>query len=238
METRTLRLLEGFALEPAEAALRLPVAIQRLLAFVALRGSCHRSVLAGTLWPDVPEMQALARLRTDVWRLNKLAPGLLRVEGASIALSECVAVDCRQQERFASALLRQGGGDVDWLRAGLRTLWAGTLLPGWYDDWVLRERERLAQLRLHALELMAQLLVDEDELEVALQLALEAVRTEPLRETANAVLMRVYLAEGNVSDAVRQYHLFRRHLNAELGLDPSPGLRELLPRPRRPLASR
>ena len=28
----------------------------------------------------------------------------------------------------------------------------GELLPDWYDDWVLLERERFRQLRLHALD--------------------------------------------------------------------------------------
>ena len=72
----------------------------------------------------------------------------------------------------------------------------------------------------------------QNELEIALQLALEAVRAEPLRETANATLMSVYLAEGNVSDAVHQYDVFREMLHKELGVEPSPRLAALLPRQR------
>jgi DNA-binding SARP family transcriptional activator len=65
-----------------------------------------------------------------------------------------------------------------------------------------------------------------------LELALEAVRTEPLRETANAVLMSVYLAEGNASDAIHQFRSFSDLLRRELGLEPSPRLAALLPRQR------
>ena len=60
------------------------------------------------------------------------------------------------------------------------------------------------------------------DLPAALHLALEAVRAEPLRESANARLIEVYLAEGNVCDALRQYDAFRALLQRELGLEPSP----------------
>ena len=33
------------------------------------------------------------------------------------------------------------------------------LLPGWYDDWVIFERERIRQQLLHALEILSRRLV-------------------------------------------------------------------------------
>ncbi len=44
--------------------------------------------------------------------------------------------------------------------------------------------------------------------------------------------MSVYLAEGNVSDAIHQYDVFCTLLHRELGLCPSPRLAGLLPRQR------
>ena len=41
--------------------------------------------------------------------------------------------------------------------------------------------------------------------------------------------MSVYLAEGNVWDAIHQYDAFRDLLKRELGLEPSPMLGGLLP---------
>ncbi|MEV0284775.1 bacterial transcriptional activator domain-containing protein [Kribbella sp. NPDC050820] len=91
------------------------------------------------------------------------------------------------------------------------------------------ERERLNQLRIHALEVAVRQLTERGQLHAALRLALEAVRAEPLRETANAVLMSVYLAEGNVADAIHHYLLFRDLLQRELDLEPSTRVTELLP---------
>lgn len=112
-------------------------------------------------------------------------------------------------------------GEYSWLRSG-------DLLPGWYDDWVLLERERVRQLRLHALETAAQRLAVRGAHLEALQLAFEAVRLEPLRESAHRAVIAVHLAEGNVIDAVRHYEWFRAVLAAELGVAPSEHLSALV----------
>jgi DNA-binding SARP family transcriptional activator len=224
-----LRLLREFALEDAGTRIDVPVGTQRLIAFLALRGPSHRCFVAGMLWPEVPESQALASLRTGVWRVNRARTGCLVADGAQLGLPDEVAVDTHEHEDFTSRLLREHVEDEDWIAENWDVLWRGELLPGWYDDWVVFERERLHQLRLHALEYLAALMTRRGDLPAALHLALEAVRAEPLRESANARLIDVYLAEGNVYDALRQYDAFRALLQRELGLEPSPQLSGLLP---------
>jgi DNA-binding SARP family transcriptional activator len=224
-----LHLLGGFTFETSGTPVSVSESLQRLLAFLALRGPSHRNLVAGTLWPRVADEQALASLRTSVWRLNKQAPGALRPDGSILALADNTWVDSSRQEALAASLLSDRVDDVEWLIARLDRLWPGELLPGWYDDWVMVERDRLTQLRLHALEASARRLSRARRTDIAVQLALEAVRGEPLRESATATLMSVYIAEGNVSDAVRLYDAFRKLLLRELGVEPSPGLKDLLP---------
>jgi DNA-binding SARP family transcriptional activator len=65
-----LRLLGGFRLTVDGRTRRVSPSGQRLLALLALRGPHPRSYAAGTLWGDVSESRALARLRTAVWRLG------------------------------------------------------------------------------------------------------------------------------------------------------------------------
>lgn len=225
MDGLRLLLLGRFLCERQGRPIESPFGMQRLIAFLGLRGPSHRCLIAGSLWPEVPEQQALASLRTAVWRTKRLAPGLLEVDGDGMHLSSQAWVDSRALEQAVSRVLdsRQVDDSV------VGTLCQPELLAGWYDDWVVFERERLNQLRLHALEVAAQRFTETQRLELALRLALEAVRTEPLRETANAVLMSVYLAEGNVSDAIHQYEMFRALLRRELGLEPSRRLAGLLP---------
>lgn len=233
MSGMRLQLLGGFALERGGSPVALSPGMERLVSLLAVRGPAQRCVVASTLWPEVLDTHALASLRTCIWRLHRQAPSLVRAEGLLLAVPDVVSVDSREQVEFATRLMRGGLDHAPWLDAWIAPLRRGELLPGWYDDWVVLERERLTQLRLHALELAAGILTRRRQFGAALEFALEAVRTEPLRETANAALMSVYLAEGNSCDAVTHYDAFRELLERELGLEPSPELRRMLPTVRR-----
>lgn len=95
------------------------------------------------------------------------------------------------------------------------------LLPDWYEDWVVAERERYRQLRLHALESLCLEFVARRRFGSAVLAGIAAVSGEPLRESASAALIRAYLAEGNVGEAIRHYRWFRRLVWDELRVRPS-----------------
>lgn len=105
---------------------------------------------------------------------------------------------------------------------------AGELLPDWYEDWVLVERERVRQLRLHSLEVLCGVLAAEGRFAQVTDAGLAAVAGEPLRESAHRALMTVYLAEGNPIEALRHYAIFRHLLAVQLGLLPSPAMESLV----------
>lgn len=229
-----LRLFGGFALERSGHPLSTAASGQRLLAFLGLCGAASRCVVAGTLWPDVAEEHADGSLRTAIWRLHRGSPNLVERRSDVLSLSAAVAVDTRA---FTAAALRVL--DTDPLAAGAvgsdgpasptELMDAGELLPGWYDDWVLFERERLRQLRLHALEVLATRLTAQHRYAAALEVALESVRAEPLRESAHRTVVAVHLAEGNVAEAVRHYRRFAVLLQEELQVEPSPRFTAMLP---------
>jgi DNA-binding SARP family transcriptional activator len=222
-----VRLLGSFSCGNGDDDVELPYGAQRLMAYLALNGPCRRTLVAGSLWPTVTDSQALGSLRTGVWRINKSLPGVLVTHGNALTLGSSFWVDCRELEDLAAALLRRQLDDVRLLLGGLPLLTAGELLPGWYDDWVTFERDRLRQLRLQAIEVTVRLLLENGEIDMALDLALQAVRAEPMRETAHVALIRVYLAEGNFAEALGQSDSYRDLLQRELGLEPSAQLTEL-----------
>lgn len=102
------------------------------------------------------------------------------------------------------------------------------MLPGWYEDWVIFERERLRQLRLHALEAAAAQLCEHGQHAAALDMAFEAVRNEPLRESAHRTVILIHLAEGNFAEALWEYERFRKLLIGQLGVEPSRELTRLV----------
>jgi DNA-binding SARP family transcriptional activator len=95
------------------------------------------------------------------------------------------------------------------------------LLPGWYDDWVIMDRERLRHRYLRNLESAAAAAIDEGRPHAALDWALAAAATDPLRESSHRLVIRALLADGNV-DAARRHLAFVRDLfRQQLGLAPS-----------------
>ena len=220
-----LSLLSAFALECDGETVHLPSTAQRVLAFVALhRRAVRRSYVAGSLWLDSPEERAYANLRSALWRLRRDGSRLVDVDGSELALARGVVVDLRVREELARGVVAgtQSGGTVD------AALFEGDLLPDWYDDWVVIEREHYRQLRLHALDSLCERLTAAGRLDEALEAGLAAVAGEPLRESAQRALIRVHLAEGNRGEAIRQYRLYRRLLADQIGIEPSPLMRELV----------
>jgi DNA-binding SARP family transcriptional activator len=229
--TPRVSLLDGFFVHLGDGAGRgpvhdLPRGVQRLVAHVCLSGRPPRATIAGHLWPDVPEEHAHGSLRSALWRLHRVAPGLLHASGSVLTLAEGVRVDVQELGNWARRVADPACclADVDTPDLGLR----GELLPGWYDDWVLLERERLRQLRMHALEEVAARLAAAGRYGDALQAAYAAVNSEPLRESAHRTVVRVHLEEGNAAEALRAYDQFRVLLAEELGVRPSQHMTRLV----------
>jgi DNA-binding SARP family transcriptional activator len=214
-----LKLLGGFDLVYRGRSVALPLSAQRLVAFVALHERPPlRSYAAGSLWLDSPEERANANLRSALWRLNRNGERVVTCTGQRLALHPGVVVDLREAEALAHSVLSgHDDGDLEVEPSAL----SGDLLPGWYDDWILFERERFRQLRLRALDTLCDRLTDAGRLDAALDAGLAAVAGEPLRESSHRAVIRAHLADGNVAEAVRQYRLCRQLLNDHLGLEPS-----------------
>ncbi|TRO56199.1 bacterial transcriptional activator domain-containing protein, partial [Streptomyces sp. IB201691-2A2] len=102
------------------------------------------------------------------------------------------------------------------------------LLPGWEEDWLALERERWDQMRLYALESLAQQFQSASQYLPALQAALAATAVDPIRETPHRILVEVHLAEGNVASAIKRYRDYRRFLQRELRVAPSPQMTQLV----------
>jgi DNA-binding SARP family transcriptional activator len=197
-----------------------PLSVQRLLALLALNERpLQRLYVAGKLWLDTPEERAFANLRSTLWRANRTGHHLVTVVNSQLSLAGDIRVDVREARSEALRLV-EGASDLP--RGSLESVvLGGELLPDWYEDWVLIERERYRQLALHALESLAQRLVECGRYGEAADAALAAIQSEPMRESAHRTLIRVYLAEANESEALRHYKLYRRILADTLNLAPS-----------------
>jgi DNA-binding SARP family transcriptional activator len=213
-----LKLLDGFELVCGGRSIALPLSAQRLVAFVGLhRGPLIRSYVAGSLWLDLPEDSADARLCSTLRRLHRQGARVIESNEQHLALASGVVVDLRESEALAQRLLSAAGDDLD---VGPSAL-GGDVLPGWDQDWVAYERERFRQLRLNALDALCERLTDAGRTDLALDAGLAAIASEPLRESSHRAVIRAHLAGGDLAEAIRQYRLCRRLLKEHLGLEPS-----------------
>jgi DNA-binding SARP family transcriptional activator len=221
-----LRLLNTFDIVAGSGSVSLPLGARRLVAFVALHERpLQRDYVAGMLWLDTSDERAAANLRSMLWRIQRRVPGLIDTRDHSLRLADEIHVDLRAAERLAK---RELVGDADDNGAVDPSAFAADLLPDWYDDWVLLERERYRQLRLRALEALCERRLRAGRLGEALEAGLLSLAGEPLRESAHRALVRVHLADGNAVEALRQYRLCRRLLGEQLGIEPTEQMRELV----------
>jgi DNA-binding SARP family transcriptional activator len=213
-----------------EALPTLAAGSQRLLAFLALRDrAVTRVAAAGTLWPDATQSHASSSLRSALGRLDEVTRDAVVATTLDLTFADDVAVDFREAQAMAHRLVDLNvpprAFDVS---VQAVTALSTDLLPDWYDDWVVIESEDWRQLRLHALEALAARLTETGRLGEAIHAALAVVNVEPLRESAQATLIRAHLAEGNQSEALRVYERYAGHLQTELGIEPTAGLRDLV----------
>lgn len=226
----TLGLLQGFRLERDGGTLELPLGIQRLVAFLAVHNRpLLRLYVAGNLWIDSSEEHANANLRTALWRLHRLGFPLVDASRSHLSLAPGVVVDLHDSSRRARQVLRHEAAldrdDFDAILSG------GDLLPDWYDDWVLVEREQFRQLRLLALETLCTDLAAAGSYAAAVEAGLACIAAEPLRESAHRALIGAHLAEGNRVEAIRQFRLYESLVLDELGVEPSAAIQRMLESP-------
>jgi DNA-binding SARP family transcriptional activator len=214
-----VKLLGGFYLWQGAEPIQMQGNVQRLIAFVALNSPVSRDFVAGRLWPDVHERRAKGSLRTCIWQLQRICPGILQSEGENLLLGSRVQVDAIDLRYRALQILKDPSSVA--LSDLSCELIGDELLPGWYDEWVLVERERSRQLRLHALEATAEEFMARGRAGAAMYVAMTAALVEPLRESCQRLIISIHLIEGNGAEAVRHYLAWRSTLRKELGIAPS-----------------
>lgn len=204
-----------------------PDGSKRLLVFIALStGRVDRRHAAGSLWPTGTDQRAAGNLRSALWRLKCSGIDIVESDKCTLSLRPGTIVDVRVVSDWAARLIAGSAAQADLCSVD----WHGDamdLLPGWYDDWVIFERERIRQRLLHALEALSRRFVEMGRCAEAVDVAISAVGVDPLRESASRALIEAHLAEGNLIEGRRTYERYRDTVRRELGIEPGRQLAEL-----------
>ena len=120
-------------------------AAQSLLAYLALTAgtSQRREKLAGMLWPEISEEAARKNLRHELWRIRKAISSQQAAGSEYLVADELTLRFNREAEYWLDVTqLERSALDLQALIANL-SLYQGELLPGFYDEWITLERERV-----------------------------------------------------------------------------------------------
>jgi hypothetical protein len=224
-----LCLFGGLSVLRGSRRIAVPEASRRLVVLVS---PCGVGGSTGAAPPaacgrTAPDVRAAANLRSALWRLRETGLDLLE-GGRAVALSEGVDVDVQHEVAgWADRLVRGHATAEDLVLEG-RRLHPDDMLPGWYEDWVIFERERIRQRILHGLEALSNRLRLDGRHGEAVEAALCAVHLKPLRESAQRVLLLGHLAEGNRVEARRELGAYAHQLKRELRLPVNPELAALV----------
>ena len=215
-----------------------------VLAFLVMEAGSVVSVrrLADALWAERPPAASLTTVQTYVCHLREIlepgrgrgAPGhvLVTESGGYRLQADDGSVDAvmfEQQACSGQAMLASGayGEAVDQLGRGL-SLWRGDVLADLAQfDFVTPFARRLEEIRLTATEskIDAELALGRHASVVA-ELE-ELVGRHPLRERLQAQWMLALYRCGRQFDALAAYRRLQRLLDEELGIEPSPPVRQL-----------
>lgn len=109
-------------------------------------------------------------------------------------------------------------------------LYKGDFLQGTKMEWALERQAELREMFVNALVNLARLYVRRNKPVVALGYFIRALKSYPLREDVQRDVIELYLNQGMVSDAKRQYRNLEELLRKEQDIAPSPETRELYER--------
>lgn len=214
-----MRLLGGFGLSWGEMPLP-PIASQSARSLFAYlithRDRPHtRALLAGIFWPDLPDYQARRRLSQALWQIGRVLQSLPGPTSYLLADAETVQFNATSAywldvEEFEKSADQEAV-----------VLYRGDFLAGFYDDWMVVERERLREQYLAVLGRLLALCKREGAYEEALGYAHRLVAENPLGEEGHREVMRLCFLLGRRGEAAQQYECCRAILAEELGIEPA-----------------
>jgi non-specific serine/threonine protein kinase len=209
-----------------------------LLGFLAyhLERAHPREVLIEVLWPDAEPDSGRNNLSRELSSLrHQLEPPGVRAGSVLVATPrtiqlnpETVTTDVAELRMALEVASRSPTSERTQALKSAVELYKGELLPGFYQDWIANERERLRVSFVRAAREVAAALERAGDPRGAIDYVRRALRTEPtVSEELTRELMALHLAAGEAERALELYERLVRDLQHEHGVAPSTATREL-----------
>ena len=195
---------------------------QSFLAYLLLTaGIAHRrEKLAGMFWPESAETNARGYLRQTLWRVRKV----IEADGSVYFAADDLSISFLPTSDYwldASALERDG--DL----AACVSVYRGDLLPGFYDDWVTLERERLRAIFERKMGRLLDQCLTGKQWRETLEWGERWIALGGAPEAAYRALMVAYAELDDAAGAAAAYQRCVKALRDDLGVEPGAETRAL-----------
>ncbi len=203
---------------------------QWLLALLALREGrpVERTWLAGTLWPETTEENALVSLRQTLTDLRRaLGREGVRITSPTTRTLAFDAADAFVDALVCDAALRQG--DPAALERAV-ALQKRPLLEDCLEEWVAAERESRSRGCLAALQTLASAALAQGEFAAAVPHLRRIIASDPYHEVAQRDLLTALARSGELGAMLLAYRELRLLLQREFRAEPASETRALYQR--------
>lgn len=225
-----IRLLGQFDLYLDKKRVTIPSRIgQSLFAYLALSaGTAHRrEKLAGMFWPDITDETARKYLRQELWRIRK-AFASPQEDAEDYLLANEYTITFNGSSDYWLDINQVGRPDLD-LESLTRNLsfYHGELLPGFYEDWVILERERLQSIFDTKMGQLLEQLIASERWTAVQEQGERWLTLGKTPEPAFRALMLAYGAHGDMTKVSSIYQRCIAALDEQFGIEPSAETRAL-----------
>jgi LuxR family transcriptional regulator, maltose regulon positive regulatory protein len=194
--------------------------------FLYMQEAVTKEQIGEALWPEVEEPQALkARFKNEIYRLRRAAGKNVIVFNDEYYLFNRALDYEYDVEAFDSHVKRarkaaEKKERIEHLQKAV-DLVHGPYLADIDASWATLERERLRLGSAAALEELAQLYLDTNQLEACHSICQLALDHDPCHEIIYQIEMRAYAAIGDRASIARRYQACKAVLMGKLGIAPS-----------------
>ncbi|HEY5668865.1 MAG TPA: protein kinase, partial [Anaerolineales bacterium] len=203
---------------------------QSLLAYLLLNAGTayRREKLAGLFWPESDESNARGYLRIALWRIRKAFKDLSPHSPDFFVTDKLtIAFNCELECWSDVAVLKNGDGQSIQGLVEATSVYQGELLPGFYDEWVVLERESLRAAFERKIYTLVERLLSERRWQEAIEQTERWISLGDTPEPAYRGLMIAHAGLGEASAAITAYQRCVEALKKDLDIQPSTETRAL-----------
>ncbi|MHB1385285.1 MAG: AfsR/SARP family transcriptional regulator, partial [Bellilinea sp.] len=176
-------------------------------------------------WPGSTPAELKLRFKNTIYRLRHAAgKDVVKFEGEIYTFNRGMDYEADYENFIQGLAAARRVENISLRTKSLRAvinIYRGTFLPELSDQWVITERERLHQMAMDAMIQLAELQLQQGELDGVLMTSQFLLDFEPTHEPMACLAMRALAASGNIAAVIQQYDQLRAALHEELDAAPS-----------------